>query len=399
MGNIALVKSGAGTFTLGGTLTGGATGGGNTYTGATTINGGVLESTILANGGSASGIGQSTNAAANLVFGAATATLRYTGSSNVTINRGFTLSSGAGGGATIESSGAGTLSFNNTVAIEYGTIDQTRTLTLGGTKIGANTFGKVIADNGTAATSLVKNGAGTWVLDQSNTHTGNTTISGGTLALSGSGSIASSPTIIVGANTTFDVSAVTGGYSLTTDQTLSGTGTVAGAMNVSGTLSPGNSPGTLATGSQTWLDGGDYNFQMLDASGAAGTGFDQITVTGTLDLSSLTAGGFNINLWSLSSILPDTNGDALSFNNALTQSWTILTTTTGITGFDAANFIINVGAFNGTNGFSNALGGGGFSLEAASNDLVLTFTAVPEPNAAALLGGLGALMLLRRRRN
>ena len=398
-GNIALVKSGAGTFTLGGNLTNGATAGGNTYTGTTTINGGVLEATTLANGGSDSSIGKSTNDAANLVFGAATATLRYTGSSNVAINRGFTLSSGAGGGATIESSGAGTLSFNNTVAIEYGTTDQNRTLTLGGSNTGSNTFGKSLANNGTGATSLVKNDAGTWVLDQSNSYTGNTTISGGTLALAGSGSIASSPTIIVGANTTFDVSAVTGGYSLTTDQTLSGTGTVTGAMNVSGTLSPGNSPGILATGSQTWLDGGDYNFQMLDASGVAGTGFDQIAVTGTLDLSSLTAGGFNINLWSLSSILPDTNGDALSFNNALTQSWTILTTTTGITGFDAANFVINVGANNGTNGFSNALAGGGFSLGTASNDLVLTFTAVPEPNVAALLGGLGALMLLRRRRN
>lgn len=41
-GNIALVKSGSGNLTLGGTLTGGATPAGNTYTGDTTVNEGIL---------------------------------------------------------------------------------------------------------------------------------------------------------------------------------------------------------------------------------------------------------------------------------------------------------------------------------------------------------------------
>ena len=47
--------------------------------------------------------------------------------------------------------------------------------------------------------------------------------SGGTFALSGSGSLASS-SIIVGASTTFDGSGVTGGY--TSGQTIFGTGTM-----------------------------------------------------------------------------------------------------------------------------------------------------------------------------
>ena len=135
---------------------------------------------------------------------------------------------------------------------------------------------------------------------------------------------------------------------------------------------------------------------MLDATAAAGTGFDQIQITGTLDLGSLTSGGFGINLWSLASTGPDVSGNALNFNNTINQSWTILTTTGGITGFDAADFLVNVGANNGTGGFQNGLGGGSFILTATSNNLVMNFTAVPEPSAA-LLGGLGMLALLRRR--
>lgn len=245
---------------------------------------------------------------------------------------------------------------------------------------------------------LTKTGGGMLTLSSAgNTYTGNTTITGGTLALTGTASLAS-PNIIVGASTTFDVSGVTGGFTLASGQTLSGPGTVTGAMNVTGTLSPGNSPGTLSTGDQIWSNGGDYNWQVLDATGAAGTGYDTIAITGTLDLSALTAGQFGINLWSLSSIGPDVSGNAANFNNLLTQSWTILTASAGITGFEAADFLISVGANNGTGGFSNATGGGAFSLGQSGDNLVLTFTAVPEPDAAMLAGGLGLLALLRRRR-
>ena len=250
----------------------------------------------------------------------------------------------------------------------------------------------------TGNSALTKTGSGTQTLTGTHTYTGMTYIAGGTLALTGTASLAS-PTIIVGASTTFDVSAVTGGYTLASGQSLSGTGTVTGAMSVAGTLTPGNSPGTLTTGSQTWLDGGDYNWQVLDTTGAAGTGYDNIAITGTLDLSSLTAGQFGINLWSLSSIGPDVSGNAINFNNLLTQSWTILTTTGGITGFDAADFVLSVGANNGAAGFSNALdAGGAFSLGQTGNNLVLTYAVVPEPDAAMLVGCLGMLALLRRRR-
>ena len=328
------------------------------------------------------------------VNGQNTTTLKLGISDALATNKNLTLTKGtfdlAGYNQTVNAlSGVTLVSF----ITNSGSADSKLTIGNGG---GA-TFAGVIQDGATHKTALEKTGIGTATLTGANTYAGATTITGGTLAISGAGTIANSPTIIVGASTTFNVSAVTGGYTLGTGQTLSGTGTVSGAMTVAGTLSPGNSPGSITTGNQTWVDGGDYNFQMLDAEGVAGTGFDQIQITGTLNLSSLTAGGFNINLWSLSSIGPDENGNALNFDNTIDQSWTILTTSGGITDFDAADFVINVGANNGTAGFSNALGGGSFSLGTASNNLVLNFTAIPEPGAA-LLGVLGLLTLLRRRR-
>ena len=178
---IGITKSGSGTWTLNNA--------GSNYTGITTITAGSLEAATLANGGSNSSIGASTNAATNLVFGSSAAVLRYVGSANVTTDRGFTTSSGTGGGASIESSGTGTLSLDNTVAIALGTTNQTRTITLGGTSTGANSFSKVLANNGTGATSLTKNGTGNWTIDGTvaNTHTGNTAINGGTLILAKTG--------------------------------------------------------------------------------------------------------------------------------------------------------------------------------------------------------------------
>ena len=82
-GTASLTKSGVGTSVLSGA---------NTYSGGTTLDGGVLSVSTLANGGQASGIGNSGSAAANLTV-ISGSTLRYTGSS-VTINRNFDLSNG-----------------------------------------------------------------------------------------------------------------------------------------------------------------------------------------------------------------------------------------------------------------------------------------------------------------
>ena len=107
------------------------------------------------------------------------------------------------------------------------------------------------------------------------------------------------------------------GYSLASGQTLQGIGTVSGAMTVASgaTLSPGNSPGNLNTGALTFASGGNYNWQILNATGTAGTDWDLITVGGTLNITATSGSKFNLNLWSLSSIGPDVNGNVNGFNN------------------------------------------------------------------------------------
>lgn len=155
----------------------------NTYSGITTISNGVVEATVLAAGGSDCSIGRSSNAASNLVFGAATATLRYIGTNDVLTDRGFTTSSGAGGGATLESSGSGTWSLDDLVPVSLGVTNQPRSLTLGGTQAGINTLAKTLGNNGTGVVSLVKAGSGRWVLTGTNSFTGATTINGGALRI------------------------------------------------------------------------------------------------------------------------------------------------------------------------------------------------------------------------
>ena len=291
---ILVTKSGTSTWTLNGTN--------SNYTGITTINGGVLEVAGLANGGTNSSIGASTNAATSLVFGASSATLRYIGTANVTTDRGFTMSSGTGGGATISSSGTGTFGLDNTIDIAYGTPNQTRVLNLDGTNTGANSFSKVLADNGTAATSLNKNGVGTWILDGSvaNTHTGNTAINGGTLILAKTGVNAIGGNVTVGnAGVGLDILQLNASEQIvdTGVATFNGSGANAGIFQlnnqnetVAGIVSSGGAGvvenGNAATGTSTLTVAVPVNTTrtftgVLQDNGGSGSGILALTKTGS----------------------------------------------------------------------------------------------------------------------
>ncbi|MFZ4638767.1 MAG: autotransporter-associated beta strand repeat-containing protein, partial [Pirellulales bacterium] len=144
------------------------------------------------------------------------------------------------------------------------------------------------------------------------------------------------------------------------------------------TLSPGASPGTLTlSGSLTMGGGGNYNWQMLSATGTAGavSSWDLVSVGGPLTIASTSADPFKLNLWTLSGIAPDVSGTAANFNGSSNATWKIATATGGISGFAADKFAISTSAANGTGGFANAFGTGTFSVAQSGNDLNLVFTA------------------------
>jgi autotransporter-associated beta strand protein len=234
------------------------------------------------------------------------------------------------------------------------------TLTIDGSVTPGKGFGGVIGTGTTNRINVVKAGANTQTLTGANTYTGSTTINGGTLALAGAGSINASPTITVGPAGTFDVSAVSGGYAVANGQTLGGSGTVVGATTVAsgGRVAPGPGIATLTMGDLTLGAGGTYDFQLFDATGAAGVGWDLITA-GTVGLPSTPA--FTINLVSASNS-GGAAGNAVNFNNSVVASWRIIAASAFGGTFNAANFSVN------TAGFSNDLGGGTFSVSDSGAD-------------------------------
>ena len=359
---------------------------------------------VISDGGSVENnkgiIGQLTNALNNsvLVTGAASTwtnsgalRIAHRGSGTLTVASGGSVASSA---ITIASSNTATGTLN---VGRFGTNDTGGTIIAPTIAFGAGT-GVINFNQSDAVTitsvisgagTLNQLGSGATILSASNTYTGATTVSGGQLIVDGS---------IAGSTVTVN----NGG-------TLAGSGSVGGiVLNLGSTINPGNSPGTQSVaGNVVWNAGANYNWQLYDTALGAGTGWDLVSATGSLDLTSLTVGSeFNINLWSLNEIGPDVNGNALNFDPNQNYTWTILTAAGGISGFTGSNqFAINTGAFNGTAGFANALNGGVFSIAQSGNDLNLVFTTaggapIPEPGtwaAAALLVGGAAFMRWRKR--
>jgi len=181
---------------------------------------------------------------------------------------------------------------------------------------------------------------------------------------------------------------------------LGGTGTI-GALEIAsgGILSVGNSPGQLNAGNTTWAGGGAYQWEINNFLGSAGTNWDFLNITGTLNITATSGSKFLIDVISL--LANHSGGDAQNFDPYSNWNFALVTASGGITGFDVAAFTLSTANF--TNDFydgvwsiSTAAGGGG------SASLMLNYqaaTAIPEPNSASLvLLGLG-IAYLRRRRN
>jgi CSLREA domain-containing protein len=228
----------------------------NTYTGPTLIADGILAVGQIENGGTPSNIGQSTNAATNLVL--AQGTLEYIGSGGST-DRLFTLKLAG----EIENDGSGVLNFTNPGSIN--TDIAAGLFTLCGQSDG--TFAPVIPDAFDGLNSqpieVQMEGGGTWTLSGAHTYTGPTTIDSGRLNINGS----------IKSNTTVNTSGTLGGTgSIDSSNTLT--------VDDGGTLAPGTSPGIINTGNVTFIGGSAFAVEI----GPTAANHDQLKVTGTVNL-------------------------------------------------------------------------------------------------------------------
>lgn len=384
-----LTKAGAGTLALTSSNSG--------YTGATTIAAGVLEVTKLANGGAGnfSSIGVSSNDQANLSMQNGS-TLRYVGAGDNTDRRIRFGSSFADHNITLDASGIGAINFTNTANIGSFVGNQTRILNLTGTNTGANTLRFNLADNGTGALTVNKGGDGKWVLSGISNYTGATTVNQGTLEIAAGGSLATGSAVTVNNSASLVINGTINGALLANSSTtVSGTGTVMGSANIMGIHNPGNSPGIQTYGSDLSYTG-DASVVNWELTGNTTTNapnpnaiFDQVIV----------GGGLSFDLTTLNLLFNGT-GSSVLWSDTLwdsTQSWTVYDVAGTTSGFDNLTLITANWLDSGGNAFDTVRSGYGFSLGQNGQDVVLNYSAIPEPSTA-LLGALGVLALLRRRR-
>ncbi|RLS98892.1 MAG: PEP-CTERM sorting domain-containing protein [Planctomycetota bacterium] len=358
---------GTGTVTMGGTGSTGAT----YLTGQNNSNAFVInapDSGTVAIGANGAGSGFTMSGGISLIGNLTLQTYNNTISGTIKAGSNFT------GGIT----GTGNVLLNNyglaanTLAITTSAINNVGSLTLQGTATGDTTISANIGSN---VTSVTQNSATSrLILSGTNTYTGATTVNSGTLAVNGSL-----------ANTSTTVG--TGG-------TLQGSGSMGGSVTVQsgGKIAAGNSIESLATGALSLLAGSTFAYEMNNDA-AAGVAGDLTAVTGsmTFDVGNaalLTLTELGTGSWS--------NGDKLtllSYSGAWNGG---LFNYASSTLADDSTFTFSGmdWAFN----YNDTVAGTNYTSDLTGSSFV-TMTAVPEPNVAALLGGLGVLALLRRRRN
>jgi len=276
---------------------------------------------------------------------------------NNTSNSGFTGSIAVGNNALLHLGNGGT----------KGTLAGSTSITLGNSvstfainQTDAVVQGTDFAPSITGSGKVEQIGSGTTTLNAANGYAGGTNVTGGTLLV----------------NNTTGSATGTGAVNVSTGAALGGAGIISGAVTISGALKPGNSIGTITVGNDvTWNGGNAWVFEL----GTPSINLAAANIGGTRDLLDITGAG--------SDFLKGT-GSSWTFNFAGTGAagWYKLVDWAGTTTFSQGDFSVT----NLTTGLT-----GSFVVDSGTSALYLNV--VPEPGAA-LLGGIGMIFLLRRRR-
>ncbi len=216
---------------------------------------GVLSVPSVANAGVASPLGSGSAVRVTTT----PCTFRYTGTGHST-DRAFYQNAGAGQDVTIEHAGSGTLAFTGSILSGVNNAHAFVFNVVGASAVIENSG--VIANGGTAALGLTKQGAGTQLLSVTNTYTGNTAVDAGTLGITPAGAISTNSLL-----------QMRGGTLLLNAGTAAETYTATfGALQINGnsstlSVAPAATSATVTFASLTHVSGSvDFNVSDLGAT-------------------------------------------------------------------------------------------------------------------------------------